>query len=184
MKIGVIVVAVGAFALCGPECSNGQQSRIRPILITESGVGPITATTPFSIPVIAKLLPNLRVIAGVSSTEGEEFPTIRVLDGETELFVINPNGSEKGIGSIWVTNGKIVHNGKGRIGSLYSAIYGATISKECFPGGEESTGKVFCRASPSSHIRFVFIGESNSRDPLPSIQVMKAMRVTEMGWIP
>jgi Protein of unknown function (DUF1131) len=122
------------------------------------GVGPITEATPFSISAIGKLLPTLRVVAGISSAEGIEFPTILVLDGAAELFIVAPNENRTGIASIVVTSGKIVYTGKGRIGARYSEVFGQTIPKDCSPGVEEDSGKVICRAPSSRHVHFVFSG--------------------------
>lgn len=183
MKIGS-VVSLSFFLSFAIEGSVVPQSGTVAIALTEKGVGPITSTTPFKITTIAKLFPTLRVVAGTGSFEGFQFPTIRVFDGKTELFIIGQGKREKTIGGIAIKSDKVVYNGKGKIGSLYSDIYGDTVSDQCDPGAEDDTGKVFCRASPSSHIRFVFAPVSDSDAVLPWTQALKRMRISEIGWRP
>lgn len=162
-----------------------QDDRRIAITISEEGVGPINAATPFDIGAIQKLLPSFRVTSGVASTEGIEFPTIRVMDGETELFVIAPDENRRTIGSVVITSARVPHAGKGKVGALFSEIYGDSILSECFMGTEQESGNVICRLSPTSHIRFVFKGASDRLDEgMPSRAALKKWRVDVMFWRP
>jgi hypothetical protein len=149
--------------------------------LTEKGLGPLTPDTPFSVPAIQKLLPNLRVIASESSTEGILFPIIKVTDGQTELFAIGPSEDGKHIFSFVVSSSRITLRDPGRIGSTYTEVFGNKVSDLCSEGKEELTGKVICKQSPTSHIRFLFDGKTNT-DGMPPIAVLKTMRVKEILW--
>jgi len=164
---------------------SAQDNRGVPVVVSESGVGPINGGTPFDIGTIQKLLPSLRVISGVSSAEGIEFPTIRVLEGQTELFVAGPDENRRKVGGIAVTSARVAHQGKGKVGSLFSEIYGESIPKDCLMGAEEESGNVICLLSSGSHIRFLFKGASDRLDEgMPSIAALKVWRVEEMWWRP
>ncbi len=184
LKVGSIIFILGLFVFCNLDVSAKQQGRKAAITLTERGVGPITSRTPFRVAAIAKVLPGLKVVATRGSFEGFDFPTITVLDGETELFIIGPSEGEKSVGSVVVTSNQVLYNGKGRIGSLYSDIYGDSLSDKCVPGAEDDTGKVFCPAVSSSHIRFVFSPVNDSDAVLPWPQTLKRMRVSEIVWRP
>jgi hypothetical protein len=185
LKTQAKTILAGVWLCFGLSVIPAHQREAGGISITEQGVGPLNTTTPFDIARIAVLFPRLSVVAGVASTEGVEFPTIRIMDGQTQLFLVAPGEDRKTIGSIVVTNERILHDGRQKIGLAYSELYGAAISNQCFPGKEEDSGKIICRASSSSRVRFVFSGVSDRPDgSLPSINALRTMRVIEMFWKP
>ena len=96
-----------------------QDNRGTTLMMTEKGLGPITAATPFDLSEIARLLPTLRVIQGVASSEGIEFPTIRVMAGQVQLFIISPEEGNRRIASIVVSNGRVGHVGKGKVAHFF-----------------------------------------------------------------
>jgi hypothetical protein len=163
--------------------AEGQQKPA--ITITETGVGPINAKTPFNIAVLKRLFPGYRVVAGTGSYEGMDYPIIKVMDGTSELLEITSDGDSKAIFSISTTSPRVTLDGKGVIGLLYSEVFGKEVSPHCYEGKENDSGLVFCHRPASSHIGFVFDGVSD--DPfsdMPSIAALRKWRVKEIFWKP
>jgi|SRR6516162_1628677 hypothetical protein len=153
------------------------------ITITETGAGPINAKTAFDIAVIKRLFPGYRVVTGTDSYEGMEFPIIRVMDGQSELLEIIPDGDSKTIFSVITRSPRVTLDGKGVIGLPYSEVFGRGRSPQCYEGKENDSGLVFCHRPASNHIGLVFDGVSD--DPssaMPSVAALQKWRVKEIFW--
>jgi hypothetical protein len=159
----------------------GQQT---PLLeVTETGVGPITSNTAFSVSHLKELFPNFKVVTTKSSSEGIEFPTITVLDGQTELLEAGPTEDGSRVAGVVIKSSRVTYRGRGKIGSSYSEVFGDAVSDLCFGGKEELDGMVICRASSTSHITYLFGGDSGvSGGSVPAILILKTMRVKEVWW--
>ncbi len=125
------------------------------ITLSEAGVGPINGKTPFSQQSVQKLLPNLKVSRGISTTEGEDFPILKVSDKNGLLFTINPDSDGKRIYSIVFEKDRVANSLGHRTGQTYKEVYGGR-SAECIPGEEERSGTVFCLDPDSKHIGYQF----------------------------
>jgi Protein of unknown function (DUF1131) len=154
------------------------------IAITEDGVGPINASTPFDLKTVQKLMPGLKVKRGTSFTEGEEFPILKVSDLKVVLFTIIPDDNGRKIFSI-VTKSNRVKNSFGvKIGDMHVGVFGDKAG-DCSPGMEEYAGTVSCLAPRSKHVHYIFVGKWDGSDnEIPPQEVFKSWTVSEIFWKP
>jgi len=153
--------------------------------ITETGVGPIVATTPFSVQRVQQLLPGYAVKMDKRSTEGESYRVILVTRQGRTLATINPAAGEKRIFSIRVGSGQVVNKLGPKIGSNYASIFGPTVSAGCHAGAEELSGKVICSHPKSKHVSYLLSGRSNGLDgSVPPIATLSKFVVEEIIWRP
>lgn len=171
---GLLIVASTAITVHASE-----------LTISDKGLGEITATTRFDKKEIQGHLPGYVVKSDTSSTEGEEFPVLVVLDHKSILATINPTEDEKKIFSIRVTSNKISNALGPRIGMKFSSIYGSTVPKSCSAGMEELSGAVICQDPKSEHILYVFNGKYDGPDgAIPDISALINFQITEIVWRP
>lgn len=156
----------------------------KPLVVSTEGVGGIRETTPFDQKELARLLPGLKLAAGTRSTEGEEYPVIRVLEKKRELAVITPSVDRKRIYSI-IIGGARASNALGpKHGDSYSQVYGDGPGN-CAAGMEELSGKVICPDPGSRRVQYVFEGEDGGPDgQLPQPDVLSKWRITHIVWTP
>ena len=166
--------------------ANVQQAAKLPLAITEAGVGPITESTPADLAQIARLLPQFSVVPGVAYGEGDAFPTIRVMDGKTEILYMFPGrlpGRPGNIVSIVVKSDQVRYAGKVKVGSSFSEVFGGSLPDHCSMGSEEESDDVECYAVPASHVLFVFSGTSDRDDGrMPSLSFLIKWRIKAMRW--
>jgi hypothetical protein len=167
-------VAVYAFAATPPELS-----------ISDKGLGPISSDTRFDQKEVQRLLPGLTVKRKVGMTEGEEFPTLVILNQKSALATINPSEDGNSIFSIRVANPRVINSLGPKIGMKYGGIYGDLVHKSCEAGMEEMSGAVICLDPKSKHIHYVFKGRHDGPDgELPNISALKNFTLREIVWKP
>ena len=104
MKTALLAIALA----CSGIASAGNAPDAPALTMTEQGIGPITAGTPFDADVIRKLLPSLEVKRDVSSTEGEELPVLLVSDKRGLLLTIHPDEGNR-IFSVALENDRVAN---------------------------------------------------------------------------
>lgn len=181
MKYGARLFAVLTLVilLVTPARATGE------LQMSESGVGPITATTRFNQTAIQQLLPGYTIKMGKRSTEGESYRVILVTRQGNTLATINPTAGEKGIFSIRVASGQVVNKLGPKLGATYASIYGSAVSAECRAGAEEFSGKVICPHPKSKHVSYLLGGSSNGPDgSVPPIATLRKFVIQEIVWRP
>ncbi|HEY8099585.1 MAG TPA: DUF1131 family protein [Burkholderiaceae bacterium] len=152
------------------------------ITVSDAGVGPINAKTPFNQKAIQKLLPTLNVTKSVGSSEGEEFPVLEVSDKNGLLFTIN--SSEKKIFSVVFEKDRVTNELGHKIGERYEKVY-KNGSGKCTAGLGEYSGSVFCSAPGSKHINYVFDGQWNgSESEVPPLKILNGWTISAIFWKP
>lgn len=177
----IVLLLTGLFIAANPAVTVHASE----LTISDKGLGEITATTKFDKKEIQGHLSGYVVKSDTSSTEGEEFPVLLVLDHESVLATINPTEDEKKIFSIRVTSNKIGNVLGPKIGMKFGDIYGSTVPKSCSAGMEELSGTVICQAPKSEHIFYIFDGKSDGPDgEIPNIAALINFQISEIVWRP
>lgn len=173
---GVILIATGA----------GLPSDME---VRETGIGPVTAQTPFEREIVQQLFPELLVQDGVGSSEGEQYPTITVSDKDGELFEILPDSTELNtihhIGRIFVKSDHLLNGLGHKIGQTHQQVFGDA-KPECRAQGEELSGTALCHAPQSNHIFYIFRFDESRRkgDGLPPVAVLRKSVLEGVVWVP
>lgn len=159
----------------------GNAPETHAITVSDRGVGPINKDTPFDRKAIQKLLPDLKVKKGVSSTEGEEFPILLVSDSKGLLFTINPAG-EKRIFSVVLEKDRVTNELGHKTGQSYKQVFQGKPGK-CYAGMEEYSGTVLCDATNSEHVKYLFEGKWDGFDgQVPPQKVLSGWKITRIVW--
>lgn len=154
--------------------------------VSELGVGPITAATPFNIHQVTLAFPNYSVVEELNFQEGEKYPIISVSKGAKTLITINPSLDLKSIYSI-VVEDNLIHNSLNhRLGTLFNNIYkDEKAGYKCQAGTEEMSGKVLCLAPKSSNLLYQFAGIWNGPDvQLPPKEILAGWALETIIWKP
>ena len=184
MKLSMTLLnCVTSVSLLGASSSGNQVHES--LTIADDGVGPIRDGMRFDLRSLRELLPGYTVTAGISSTEGEGFPVIRVMHGEHELLVINPSSDRSSILSVVTRSSAVRDAFGGRIGATYANIFAEREPEGCDPGMEEYSGTVSCPAPGSSRVRYVFRGVGSGPDgAVPPLEELRSWTVWEIAWLP
>jgi len=163
--------------------ADAQQS-VKPLAMTEDGVGAITKTTKGELRAVAKLFPQFNVVPGVVYSEGDANPTIRVMNGTIEVLYVVPS-HDGTIYSVVVKSSLVLYGAKVKVGSLFADVFGGMLPSDCGMGHEELFEQVVCPAISDGHVRFVFTGKNDNRDErMPSLSSLLKWKVTMMWWNP
>ena len=159
------------------------------LVISEAGVGPINAQTPFNIHDITQALQkyDYHVEELKTTTEGESYPVIRVSTDTHVLLLINPDTKQQKIFSVIVKD-KHVGNSLGHwLGMKYGSIYSYGRTEQCTPGSEGLSGKVLCYAPKSANVIYMFGDKEENNFPdgeLPPIDALSEWDLEAIIWKP
>ncbi len=155
------------------------------ISVSEDCVGPINDKTNFDQKSIGKLFPDCIVEKITRSTEGEEFPALRIIENGDVLFVINPDINRNSIFSIEIKNSRIRNELGPGIGFTYSQVFNDSLSANCETCNEEYSGFILCRDFRSKHVYYLFSGEYNGPDnEIPPLNILQTWKIREIIWKP
>ena len=152
--------------------------------VSETGLGPINADTPWDRAALAGLFPDARVEPGTDNYEGEEYPVIDVR-GEDGLD-LRTTGEKGKFLSVRARGGPVVGPRGERIGDGWAK--GGFKTADCQPGVENESGKIFCRRSGQPRVAYVYETadaweEGTSDNDVPSDDFLKAKGVlTGLIW--
>lgn len=147
-------------------------------------LGPIGATTPFDGAELEGLFPGASVVRSVGSTEGESYPTLRVvIAGDTVAEVRSRD--EVVVHSVEVF-GTPAAGGLGTlVGNRFDAVFGDGAEPDCRAGMEEESGLVLCGSPLSARVTLVFAGSFDGPDGLlPPQEVLASWTVQRVIWRP
>ena len=179
---------------CGEEITSAQDTKIiqeanandkNRLFVSEKGVGPVNASTPFNIHKITQAFPNYNVVEQLNFQEGESYPVILVSKGTKQLLSINPTLDLKSIYSI-VVEDNLIHNAlTHRLGTLFSDIHTENTPYNCQPGVEDMSGKVLCMTPIPSNLLYLFAGKWEGPDnKLPPSTVLYDWVLEAIIWKP
>lgn len=152
------------------------------ISVSDIGVGPITANTPFDLEALRDKFPGYSISETMTSTEGEEFIRYDVADESGLLFSINPDRAG-GIFSVVIENDRITDSAGTRIGARFADIYPAALHVTCYPGMEEYSGTLSCHALGAEQVLYVFSGQWDGPDgQRPPNDVLSTWTVGKIVW--
>lgn len=182
------------FALCLPlllvGCSSwwGSNSVIDNEgrwIISDAGVGPITAKTQFKQSELQKAFgDNFKVIEGmeINSKKLSHFFNINTLDNNNTIMKII--GETKGnIEQIETQSDQVTHQNI-HVGSYFHQLYKQAITGNCRKINNEEAGVVLCDSPKSKHIHYIFNGQSDDFDSLlPPNDELMDWKITKIIWL-
>ena len=174
--LAALCVASVLFLACGaPETFT----------VTDQGVGPINALTPFDLIELQELLKDYLIVEGTSSSRGDGSPVFRISDEEGELFVLYPGAGNANVSRIVITSPNIPDISGVSVGTTYAAIFGDQLVPDANPGIQHYTGHVLINAPGSTSLTYVFHGEWTGPDGIiPPLNVLQSWTVKEISCQP
>lgn len=194
----VINIALSCvFTLIISACDNDKTQEIKQnipkqeveessvIILSEDGVGPINASTPFNMHKMTVAFSQYSVVEETNFTDGRPFSAIRISEGVNTIMNIIPNASQQGIYSIIVED-NIIKNGLGHpLGTRYKEIYSYGQDEKCQLGAEDMSGKVICYAPTHPNILYVFNGNTNViASTIPPADILQGWALELIIWRP
>lgn len=193
MRRFILFALFALLSACQKSDDNNQDNKNAlknaEIVLSEAGVGPINAQTPFNIHDITEAfqkydyhVEELKTVA-----EGENYPVIRVSTDTDTLLLINPDAKQQKIFSV-VVKDKHVGNALGHwIGMKYGSIYSYGQTEQCTPGTEGLSGKVLCYAPKSANVIYMFGDKKANQFPdgeLPPVDALSEWNLEAIIWKP
>ncbi|WP_023492610.1 RpoE-regulated lipoprotein [Serratia sp. DD3] len=152
------------------------------MVVSEKGVGDITATTPMTASAISKgLQDNYPILSGMTSYQGQVVSYFQAMAGNDVKLVIT--GEFKGsVQRIEVMDSKVPTEWGSKLGTpfseLFSKAYGA-----CKAGEGDNAGKVECVATQSRHVSYVFNGQwAGPQEIIPPDNILQSWTVSKIIW--
>lgn len=180
MKRFVILPALALVAACQPGSPQGDEPADAPTAetpaapepapaadqraVSTSGVGPITAVTPFDADAIRALFPGAQVEAEFLHGEGQPTPIMTVTGpGETALEI--QGGGDGNVGQVMVSGGDFTGPGGEALLAAWPEL-GLTAA-DCEMGEGRFTGQPVCRRADAPNLAYVLSVPSWTRAELP-----------------
>jgi hypothetical protein len=175
MKLTLVLAVALALAAC---------NRPLALTVTEEGVGPLTAETPYEYDAIAALLPGWHVTTTFAPIEGEDYHFIAVLSERgPALEIASRERDAPTIYRITVLEPGIPDMNGVTVGTVYADIYETDAAPECLPGVEEHSGNLFCPASGTTRIYYELDGAWDGPDgTVPPRDVIADWKVIAIRW--
>lgn len=152
-------------------------------MLSEDGVGPLNADTPFNLIRIGDAFQNYNVIEETPLNGGENNRVITVKEQVKPVLTINPDFQQKHIFSV-IVHDNLVGNKLGhKLGAKFSEIYTPETLEQCAPGVDDWAGKVMCYAPKHMRILYLFSGASPKvTDKVPTPAEMQDWVLEEFVW--
>jgi hypothetical protein len=159
------------------------------LVLRENTLGPITKSTPYSLPALQKLLPGYKVKKSLGVSEGTPYDTIVVYSNRKPQLTIVPKNLnvQKTIYCISFTSKQVKNNLGAAIGATFASVYPDGKSAACVPAHEEMSGLEICAAPNASHVIYVFVRNkrwNGSNDKTPPLSVLKEWTLKQITWLP
>lgn len=192
-KLAVLPLVVSTFCvgvLTGCDESDAalhaSANTAKPVhYLSQDGVGPINAATPFNLHLIGEAFQGLNVTEETHFMDGDKYPVITIKQRTKPLLTINPDHEHQKVFSVMVFDNYIGNRLDHKIGTKFVDIYAADKIQECAPGMEELTGKVLCRAPNTGNILYVFNGSwDGPKNTLPPLSTLADWRIESFVWKP
>lgn len=136
-------------------------------VVRETGVGPLDATVAFDVKVLEKLLPTeVKILPETVRIEGAaNYTVLRVWKDKELLMELESNGDRKAprVTGVTVFTPRIADEKGARIKARMKSLYHYGDRPDCIPGAGRYSGRIFCTATKSDHIIYVFGGEKPAK---------------------
>lgn len=136
-------------------------------VVRETGVGPFDATVAFDVETLEKLLPAGSTVAPetVRIEGAADYTVLRVWKDKELLMELESNGDRKAprVTGVTVFTPRIADEKGARIKARMKSLYRYGDRPDCIPGAGRYTGRIFCTATKSAHIIYVFGGEKPAK---------------------
>ena len=175
-RLMLLLTALGLIAAPGGGIAQ------TPLTLDEDGLGGITASTPFDIPVLHKIVPGVVFERADQQTEDGTRTVIRATRRGRTGFALYSDGRGR-VATIEVVSRRVGN----RLGPRVSDTYQLTRINDqigsCWPGTEALSGTVVCEAAQTGRISYVFSGRWNGPDGrLPPTAVLDHWTISQMIW--
>lgn len=190
LTLSLVVSVMSVFTLSGCEESDAALHQTQPTprpahYLSQDGVGPINAATPFNLHLIGDAFQGLNVTEETNFIDGDKYPVITIKQRTKPLLAINPDHEHQKVFSVVIYDNYIGNRLEHKIGTKFVDIYPADKVEECAPGMEELAGKVLCRAPSAGNILYLFSGNwEGSKNALPPLPVLADWRIESFIWKP
>jgi len=161
--------------------SHGQN---RPFLVSDAGIGDITAQTPYTPEAVSARLGGLPVKA--INLRYENFPTPALeatRDGKRVLLAFKLEADIRIGWAVAYAPESMTATGVA-IGTPMAQVFTDLPNRHCRNGLEQQTGLVFCPASDLQNVRYAFRCNYRTReDVLPPAEVLAGCPLESLIWI-
>ena len=153
-----LLAALGlALAACGPDPAPGAAPASAPassaLTMTDDGVGPLGAETPFDTAAVRAALPaGFAVERQSAETEGEAVPVVWALRDGLLVLEVYP-GDDGRVGRVDASSDQVEGPDGARTGQTFAELDGAGM--RCEPGEHELGDRVVCRKRRGA-VNYVF----------------------------
>jgi hypothetical protein len=157
------------------------------LVVSESSVGPLRATTEFSRPSLVALFPKLSVRDSTDTVADEEWETLSVFRGKEELLQISPcnAGPVSNICVIYIRSRTARTSDGARIGDSYKKLLAAKKVTDCGAGFEKDSGRVLCSSAAAANVMLVFAASPKKLESgMPPEKELLTYRLEELRWLP
>lgn len=186
-QLAALMLIVSQLAACSGredvQASTVENVPAPAFMLSEDGVGPLNADTPFNLVRIGDAFQEYNVIEETTLNGGENNRVITVKQQVKPLLTINPDFQQKHIFSV-IVHDNLVGNKLGHaIGTKFSDIYTPQTLEQCAPGVDDWAGKVMCYAPKNTQILYLFSGTTPKvTDKAPTPAEMQDWVLEELVW--
>jgi len=146
-------------------------------------VGPVSVETAFDVATIARLFPQFKVSAGLSSALEPGAHVIRVVDNGKTVLELYPTGDGSRVASVLILSNIVRDENGVHLGSTYRDIFPPSKPSGCMAGAMEKRGRIYCPQPNSNRIIYELQGVPPAPDgQVPPPEVLADWRVTAMLW--
>lgn len=186
-QLAALMLIVSQLAACSGredvQASTVENVPAPAFMLSEDGVGPLNADTPFNLVRIGDAFQEYNVIEETTLNGGENNRVITVKQQVKPLLTINPDFQQKHIFSV-IVHDNLVGNKLGHaLGTKFSDIYTPQTLEQCAPGVDDWAGKVMCYAPKNTQILYLFSGTTPKvTDKAPTPAEMQDWVLEELVW--
>lgn len=186
-QLAVLMLLASHLSACSSrddvQASTVENMTAPVFMLSEDGVGPLNADTPFNLVRIGDAFQEYNVVEETSLGSSENNRVITVKQQIKPLLTINPDFQQKSIFSV-IVHDNLVGNKLGHaLGSKFSEIYTPETLEQCAPGVDDWMGKVMCYAPKNTRILYLFSGAMPTvTDQAPTPAEMQDWVLEEMIW--
>ena len=178
-----LLLALAGCADEAPGTGAGEPAAPGTLLgIDASGVGALSAETPFSPEAVRAALPEgFEIETGRIETERDTVPVLYAFSDGQIILEVFPDRTRDRVGRIDAASALVAGPQGARPGDGFSDVGGGGM--DCQPGTEELAGRAVCRASGGGPVRYVFAhGADTPRGALPERDVLAQSILERIVW--
>ncbi len=148
-------------------CSQSEKPRYS-LKLSEDGVGPLSAATPFTLDAIGTRLPAYDITPFTAFFQGRPSTLFRVTYHGTPWLIITPEPGTERIQSISLLSEHIEAEPYAAVGTLFTDIYGENSLQLC-DNSSDYAGRLICRSPRATNIFYLFDADAGSVNKVEEI---------------